>query len=67
MATFEKPPVGSYCPKCGQFRVMDAYTIDDLRRRVETGQPIDAWCQRCDEHWVFNEQERAGVAKGLAE
>ena len=49
------------------FRVMDGYSTEDLQRLLDTGEPIQGWCQQCGETWNFTEQERAGIAKGLAE
>lgn len=45
---------------------MDAHGADDLRRRLDAGQPIEGWCYTCDERWVLSEKERAGIARGLA-
>jgi hypothetical protein len=46
---------------------MDGYSRSDLRRLLNAGEPIEAWCQQCGKTWNFTDQERAGVAKGLAE
>jgi hypothetical protein len=45
---------------------MDGYSGEELQRRLDTGQPIEGWCSACDARWAFSEQERAGIAKGLA-
>jgi hypothetical protein len=46
---------------------MDGYTREDLQRRLDAAEPIEGWCQQCGRTWTFTEQERAGIAKGLAE
>ena len=46
---------------------MDGYTREDLKRLLDTAQPIEGWWQQYGEKWTFTEQERAGIAKGLAE
>jgi hypothetical protein len=64
----DKAPLSSLCPKCHQLRVMDGYSRDDLRRLLNTGGAIEGWCSTCgDQHWTLSEQERAAIAKGLAE
>jgi hypothetical protein len=63
----DKAPLSSRCPTCCELRVMDGYSRADLRRLLDSGEAIKGWCSTCDEHWTLSAQERAGIAKGLAE
>ena len=42
------------------------YTREYLEERIQSGEPIEGWCKKCDRHWNLNEQARAGIAKELA-
>ncbi len=46
---------------------MHAYIRSDLQRRLKAREPIQGWCQPCDQTWTFTQLERDLIARGSAE
>jgi hypothetical protein len=58
----ESLPFVSMCPKCAQMRTQLRYDLYSLRRLLERGHPVEAYCEQCDDFWSINVKERAGLA-----
>jgi hypothetical protein len=58
-------PFASTCPKC---RVQRSQRISRmaLRRLLERGHMIEAFCEVCDEYWPIYPAERAKIAGDIA-
>jgi hypothetical protein len=58
-------PFASTCPRC---RVQRSQRISRmaLRRLLERGHPIEAFCEVCDEYWPIYPAERAKIARDIA-
>jgi hypothetical protein len=52
----------STCPKCAQSRSQLRYDRESLVRLLERGYPVEAYCEGCDDYWLINVKERAGLA-----
>ena len=57
----------SRCPKCGDRRLQDGYTHRMLRRLLNTGSGIEAYCDSCRESWRISGLERDGIVIGLCD
>jgi hypothetical protein len=42
------------------------YTIADLSRLLDGGDPIEAYCEFCDEFWAINVQKRVELSEFVA-
>jgi hypothetical protein len=60
-------PFMSRCPKCGDRRLQEGHTHRMLRRLLNTGSGIEAYCDRCREFWPISGLERAGIVIGLCD
>jgi len=57
-------PLVSACPRCRHERAQ-WYTPGALRRLLNGGHPLEAYCTICDEYWQVSAHERAGLAATL--
>ncbi len=55
------------CPKCGHERLLTGYADDELRELLSSGADIEAYCISCDQHWAIPTDERADLARALAQ
>ena len=60
-------PFMSRCPKCGDRRLQEAYTHRMLRRFLNTGTGIEAYCNECHALWTISSLERDGIVIGLCD
>lgn len=63
----EMIPFMSRCPKCGDRRLQEGYTHRMLRRLLNTGSDIEAYCDSCREFWPISRLERDGIIIGLCD
>ena len=63
----EVVPFMSRCPKCGDRRLQEGYTHRMLRRLLNTGANIEAYCGACNEFWAVSALERNGIVIGLCD
>jgi hypothetical protein len=59
--------LNSECPRCGQDRVQGGYARDELQQLLAAGAEIEAYCSSCDQRWFISVEERADLARALAE
>ena len=57
----------SRCPKCGDRRLQEGYTYRVLRRFLNTGTHIEAYCNECHGLWPISGLERDGIIIGLCD
>jgi len=57
----------SRCPKCGDRRLQESYTHRMLRRFLNTGMGIEAYCSECQALWTISSLERDGIVIGLCD
>jgi hypothetical protein len=57
----------SRCPKCGDRRLQEGYTHRMLRRFLNTGIGIEAYCSECHALWTISSLERDGIVIGLCD
>jgi hypothetical protein len=55
------------CPKCKDVRSQSGFTRRALRRLLVRDEAIEAYCVVCDKFWPLSEDERAALAKQLAD
>jgi len=60
-------PFMSRCPMCGDRRLQEGYTHRMLRRFLNTGASIQAYCNECHELWPISGLERDGIIIGLCD
>jgi hypothetical protein len=60
-------PFMSRCPKCRDRRLQEGYTHRLLRRLLNTGSSIEAYCDNCRESWPISPLERDGIVIGLCD
>ena len=60
-------PFMSRCPKCGDRRLQEGYTHRMLRRFLNTGTSIEAYCNDCHQVWAVSSLERDGIVIGLCD
>ena len=60
-------PFMSRCPKCGDRRLQEGYTHRTLRRILNTGLSIEAYCSECNALWPISGLERDGIIIGLCD
>ena len=60
-------PFMSRCPKCGDRRLQEGYTHRVLRRFLNTGTSIEAYCHDCHHLWPISGLERDGIVIGLCD
>lgn len=53
----------STCPCCRRERIQDHYSLAALRRLLNGGYPIEAYCAICDEFWPVNPQKRVELGE----
>jgi len=46
--------------------LQQGYSRADLLDYLESGQPIDAYCMRCDVLWAVSAQERIALAEQVS-
>jgi hypothetical protein len=63
---YEAIPFLAICPKCKHARPQDDYSRSDLLRLLNSGHPVEAYCQTCDYFWSISPYERSRVAAFLA-
>jgi hypothetical protein len=56
----------SICPKCNHEQPQGGYSRAALRRLLNGGCPIEAYCVTCDEFWLISTGERVAVAAELS-
>ncbi len=54
-------PLVSACPACQRDQAQ-WYSPGALRRLLDGGHPIEAYCVMCDRYWQINANERASLA-----
>jgi hypothetical protein len=52
----------STCPRCMREQ-MQSFTRANLRRSLDAGYPIEAYCVMCDQFWALSIRERLQLAK----
>ena len=60
-------PFMSRCPECGDRRLQEGYTHRMLRRFLNTGLSIEAYCSECNALWPISGLERDGIIIGLCD
>jgi hypothetical protein len=60
-------PFMSRCPRCGDRRLQEGYTHRMLRKFLNTGNSIEAYCNECHELWTISALERDGIVIGLCD
>jgi hypothetical protein len=60
-------PFMSRCPQCGDRRLQEGYTHRMLRRFLNTGTSIEAYCDECHALWPISGLERDGIVIGLCD
>ena len=60
-------PFMSRCPQCGDRRLQEGYTHRMLRRFLNTGMSIEAYCNECQALWPISGLERDGIVIGLCD
>jgi len=56
----------STCPTCKRERSQDGYTVEALRRLLQGGYPIEAYCATCDEFWSISLHKRIELGEVVA-
>ena len=64
-AALRSIPFTSTCPKCRVQRSQRGQSFA-LQRLLDGGQPIEAFCEFCNEYWPIYPRERAEIAKDIA-
>jgi len=57
-------PLVSECPRCRSERAQ-WYTAGAIRRLLNGGYPVEAYCTMCNEYWQVGARERAALAGNL--
>ena len=52
----------SRCPRCVREQTQ-SFTKANLRRLLDAGHPIEAYCVMCDQFWALSVRERLQLAK----
>lgn len=64
-AALRSIPFTSTCPKCRVQRSQYGQSFA-LKRLLDRGHPIEAFCEVCDEYWAIHPRERSEIARGIA-
>jgi hypothetical protein len=56
----------SICPTCNHEQPQGGYSRVALRRLLNGGYPIEAYCVTCDEFWLISTRERVAAAGELS-
>jgi hypothetical protein len=56
----------STCPSCKRQQPQEGFTETTLRRLLEVGYPIEAYCMICAQFWPITLRERAALANTLS-
>jgi hypothetical protein len=54
------------CQECKREQLQEGYTIADLSRLLGNGDPIEAYCEFCDEFWAIELQKRVELSAFVA-
>jgi hypothetical protein len=54
------------CPLCNREQLQQGYTIADLMKLLHGGDPIEAYCEFCDELWAVSGQKRGELSEFVA-
>jgi hypothetical protein len=54
------------CPQCECEQMQAGYTIGDLGRLLDDGEPIEAYCEFCDGFWAVSLQKRVELSEFVA-
>ena len=55
-------PFLATCPGCRQQRPQLGYHLAALRKLLDRGFPVEAYCERCEEFWAISVGQRARLA-----
>ena len=58
-------PFVSNCPRCMRPQAQGGFTRSALRRLLQHGYPIEAYCDMCDQFWPVNAQQRVHLARAV--
>jgi hypothetical protein len=61
----ESVPFKSTCPKCQVEQLQRGFSRVALDRMLTGGDPVEAYCARCDEFWAISPRERVALAACL--
>jgi hypothetical protein len=53
----------STCPRCKREQPQDGFTVADLLRLLDGGDPIEGYCVICDKFWPLSLQERVRLGE----
>jgi len=56
----------STCPTCKREQLQEGFTAGALRRLLDVGYPIEAYCTICAQFWAISLRERAALANTLS-
>jgi hypothetical protein len=54
------------CPRCEREQLQHGYTLADLRRLLQGDEPIEGYCEFCDEFWAVSVQKRGELGEFVA-
>ena len=60
-------PFTSKCPRCTREQHQRGFPRAALRRLLDKGHPIEAYCVMCDQFWSISARERAALAEDAAD
>jgi hypothetical protein len=64
--TGEPIPFTSTCPRCTREQHQRGFARAALRRLLDKGYPIEAYCVMCDQFWAVGPGERATLRGALS-
>jgi hypothetical protein len=56
----------STCPSCKREQLQEGFTAAALKKLLDAGYPIEAYCMICTQFWPISLRERAALANALS-
>jgi hypothetical protein len=54
------------CPRCEREQLQEGYTIAELSTLLDSGDPVEAYCEFCDQFWTLSLPKRVELSEFVA-